>query len=296
MFRLVFLMPCILLALAWPPAPSATKPKIFNMEKLNTTANEDDPCPSQDNQQFLYTSDKGGKSELYLASRKAAGEALLPERLVDELSTEGDVRSAFLLPKNRDGWEYLFFATQYHTGEKKNLDLYRVGRFNPKRPFQGYSAAAPIQAVCTEADEAYPWVSADGKELYFSRKTKDGWKLHRATGKEPLAFDKAEEVAIPAGYYHACLNKAATVMILQGPASESETRQALFFIKRRTTKDAWGEPKPLTSLNSDEGNLGTCSPALSFDTKFLYFASDRPGGKGGLDLYVVAINELNELK
>lgn len=273
------------------------KPKILNMERLNTPANEDDPCPCPDTQQFLYTSDKSGKSELCLASRKSPADPLLPDRVLDKLSTEGDVRSPFLLPRARDGWEYLFFATQYHTeGSEKNLDLYRVGRFNPKRPFQGYSAAAPVQAICTPADEAYPWVSADAKELYFSRKTKDGWRLFRAAAKEPLAFEKEESLPLPAGYYHACLNRAMTLMIVQGPAEGGSDRNALHFCKRRSAKEPWGDPRPLPSLSSDEGKLGTRSPALSFDGKYLYFASDRPGGKGGLDLYVVAVSEIEEFR
>lgn len=273
------------------------KPKVLNMERLNTPANEDDPCPCPDAQQFLYTSDKSGKSEFHIASRKSPTDPLQPDRLLDELSTEGDVRGPFLTAKSRDGWEYLFFATQYHTEvSNKNLDLYRVGRFNPKRPFQGYSAAAPMQALCTTSDEAYPWLSPDGKEMYFSRKTKDGWRLFRAISKQPLAFDMTEEVPLPAGYYHACLNRATTVMILQGPAGTASDRHSLYFCTRRTVQQPWREPKPITALGCDEGKLGIRSPALSFDGKYLYFASDRPGGKGGLDLYVVAVSELEELK
>ena len=36
--------------------------------------------------------------------------------------------------------------------------------------------------------------------------------------------------------------------------------------------------------------------ALSADGKYLYVATDRPGGKGGLDLYGVAVIEIEEIK
>ena len=38
------------------------------------------------------------------------------------------------------------------------------------------------------------------------------------------------------------------------------------------------------------------SPSLSRDGTMLYFASDRPGGKGALDLYVVRTAELKGRK
>lgn len=273
------------------------KPKIQNMERLNSAANEDDPCPSVDGSQFLYASDAGGTRQLFLSERKGAGEPLGAGKLVDELTGEGECRSGYLVPKGKDGWEYLYFATQYHTDKKQpNLDIYRVGRFNPLRPFQGYSAASPVQAIASEADEAYPWVAADAKELYFSRKTKEGWQLMRSMAKEPHVFEKPEVIPLKVGYHHAAVSRTGLVMILQGPLKRGETRQGLFICRRATKNDAWADPKPINSLNSDEGPMGTCSPSLSGDNRYLYFASDRPGGKGGLDLYVVQVSEVSELK
>ena len=45
----------------------------------------------------------------------------------------------------------------------------------------------------------------------------------------------------------------------------------------------WGEPYELP-FNTKE--FEEAHPAISPDGKFLYFASDRTGGKGGMDLYV----------
>ena len=39
---------------------------------------------------------------------------------------------------------------------------------------------------------------------------------------------------------------------------------------------------------------GDRSPCLSRDGLTLYFASDRDGGKGGLDLYSVAVADLKK--
>lgn len=267
------------------------------MERLNTAADEDHPCPSPDNQQLIFTTEQNKEQILYLATRKSPAEPLTRERAMEELTGEGNCSSAYLLPKDKEGFEFLYFATQYHSEKtKKNYDIYRVGRFNPLRPFQGFIAASPIQSIATESDEVAPWVSADAKELYFSRKVGAGWQLMYATAAQPHTFDKPEPVAIEPGYHHATLSRTGLAMILQGPLKSGESRQGLFITRRTSKTDEWSPPKAIASLNSEEGKIGTCSPALSADNKFLYFASDRPGGKGGLDLYVVAVPEVEELK
>lgn len=278
-------------------AVQSKKINILNMEKLNTAANEDDPCIMADNSQFIYTSDEGGSVQLRLASRKSTAEPLTRERILDELAGEGECRSACLLPKDQEGWEYLYFATQYHTDKKKpNLDLYRVGRFSSQRPFQGYSAASPVQITASEMDEAYPCVSVDGKELYFSRRKTAGWKLMRCLARDPHVYETIAEVTMPDGYHHITLSRSGLTMILQGPVKAGEPKQGLFFSKRADKQGLWSEPRPLQSINAAPGELGACSPCLSGDNKYLYFASDRPGGKGGLDLYVVAVSEIEEFK
>ena len=45
----------------------------------------------------------------------------------------------------------------------------------------------------------------------------------------------------------------------------------------------WGVPRPIRALNS---KFHETAPALSGDGKLLYFASDRPGGRGGYDIWV----------
>jgi OOP family OmpA-OmpF porin len=51
--------------------------------------------------------------------------------------------------------------------------------------------------------------------------------------------------------------------------------------------DAWSAPK-MQSLNTDGYN--TQQPFVSPDGKYLFYSSDKPGGKGGFDLYYATLN------
>ena len=66
----------------------------------------------------------------------------------------------------------------------------------------------------------------------------------------------------------------------KGKAKKDDDRLGLFFSAR--IDGQWTAPVPF-DYNSDAYNL--MHPAMSRDGRFLYFASDMPGGEGGTDLY-----------
>ena len=65
-------------------------------------------------------------------------------------------------------------------------------------------------------------------------------------------------------------------------AREGKEKSGDLFL-RRWDGTNWSPPRPMRALNS---NFEETSPSLSGDGKFLYFASNRPGGFGGYDIWV----------
>jgi hypothetical protein len=59
----------------------------------------------------------------------------------------------------------------------------------------------------------------------------------------------------------------------------------LWVSTRESTDDPWSEPVPL-GFPVNIAGFQTRSPGLSADGTTLYLGSDRPGGFGGVDLYV----------
>jgi hypothetical protein len=181
-------------------------------------------------------------------------------------------------------------------GEKgDNYDLYFVSKPLSSADFTSEQGLP----FATQEDEQHPWLTGDGQALYFSRKTEEGWRVYVSSQpKGGGQFGKPVLVeALPAGFHHATLMPDGKTMYLQGPLEKG--RWGLFRSKRgpgdwRNKPEAgWGKPEELKDLNAD-GPTGDRSPNLSRDRDGLklYFASDRTGGKGGLDLYVVSTRDL----
>lgn len=89
----------------------------------------------------------------------------------------------------------------------------------------------------------------------------------------PVCFDRTAETV----YF----SRNILVKGREKRAKDDEQKMRLYFSKK--SGEAWGEPQPLP-FNTNE--FDDCHPALSFDGDKLYFASNRPGGYGGMDLYV----------
>jgi len=253
--------------------------KIVNLEKLNTAADEEDPCPTPDHLGLLYASKARGSYDIYVSKRSALttpfgpGKPFIADKVADE-------RAPFLFK------DKYFFVTNEVRDKKfeklKNFDLMMQ---------IGYQAPLFVGGeVNTPMDETYPWITPTGKELYFSRKTEKGWKLFVANGPVPGPIGKAKEVGFDDDFHRAAIGGNGLTMYLQGPLEKDKI--GIFRSKRAKVGDPWSRPEEVKALNHADSKKGDMQPALTFDGTRLYFVSDRPGGKGGLDIWFVAIASL----
>jgi Tol biopolymer transport system component len=208
-----------------------------------------------------------------------------------EVNQDGDSRSAFVTDGGKYP-QYFFFATnkdlEKPDGRGDNFDIFFLTKLNAKADFTN---PTPLHAISTPADELHPWLSRDGLTLYFSRKDKDGWHTYvasRQKGHEQL--DKPDRLGFPPGFHHPTLTPDGKTMYLQGPLPGK--RWGIY--RSVLNGQSWSSPEPLLALNHPDAPKGDISPALSHDGSKLYFASDRPGGKGGLDLWVAPMGQVGK--
>lgn len=277
------------LFLSVSPAQEPARAPPVNLDKINTDKDEDDPHVSANGLQLYFSSKGKDKYDILVSTRRYASQPWTRGKPVDGfIQTDADDRGVFLTPEGRYP-QFFFYATKRDQLEDANFDLYMAVKQSARAAF---TAPTPINAVCTAADEMDPWLSADGRQLYFSRKTAEGWRVFvssRGQGKGAAAFGAPKPLDLPHGFHHATLTLDGRTMYLQGPLEKG--RWGLFRASR--TSSGWGKPEPLTALNHPDGPIGDRAPCLSRDGTTLYFASDRPGGKGGMDLWMISVASLN---
>ncbi|MFO0867206.1 MAG: hypothetical protein U0744_21635 [Gemmataceae bacterium] len=273
------LLSCALALSAFVAPIHAQEIKVANLEKVNTEADETDPFLTPDGLSLLYATNAKGTFDIYVAKRATstgtfgAGALYYGEKDADE-------RGPCFFN------QYLYFSTNLVPDEKlkdaKNFDIYRkVDKVRPN----------PMPQVNSPEDEMRVFITPAGKELYFSRKTKEGWVLMSTTGPNAGGIKEPKEVGFPVGFHSASLAPNGLSMYLEG---EHEGKAAIFRSKRERVGGSWSMPTLVKNLLHPETKRGDSAPFVASGGTRLIFASDRPGGKGGLDLWSVAIAELKE--
>ncbi len=257
---------------------------------LNLTCNSEhdevDPHITADSRQLYFSSNAKGKYDIVVSQRvRSWAPGKIPE---DYVQTKADDRSVFVTGGRFP--HYLYYATRKDK-ETNNFDIYVAVRQGPTSVF---SSPTPINTICSKADEMHPWLSADGRKLYFSRKTEEGWRVMVTTRMgtsggggfgEPTLIKE-----LPPNFHRVTITPDGKKMFLQGPVEKD--RWGLF----QSTFDgkSWSKPEPL-NVNSPDGPTGDCSPCLTRDGSGLYWASDRPGGKGKMDIWAILVKDLKTI-
>ena len=133
--------------------------------------------------------------------------------------------------------------------------------------------------------ESQPYISADGKELYFVRDTKNNksniYVSQYLQGN--WSAPKSLDVNTRFGEMSPFVNAKGTILYFASEGHGGLGGYDIFMCKRLPSGE-WGDPENLGApVNSEKNEI---SFRLSADGKKCYVSSDRDGGSGGFDIYV----------
>ncbi len=250
---------------------------------VNTEHRDAAPCLSADGLVLLFHSDRpGGQGDLDLweSRRKSAAEQFgEPVNLGAAVNGPALDESACL---SADGLTLLFVSNR--AGGSGGNDIWMARRATTVASWE-----TPVNlggVVNSPSHEYRPWLSGDGLTLTFSslREPRDGlWRARRPTVHDPFGE--------PAPF-----GRQSHLRAVAGPSFTTDGRVMLLHRFNRAFPDdlLWlsrldSPDEPFRNLRSFgptvNGPHVDPDPVASPDGRSVYFASDRPGGEGGYDIW-----------
>lgn len=267
---------------------------------VNTAAPEYFPCLTADNKTLLFTrlvNDqrvRGGKQEDFFMSTKVDGvwQEAQPIREINTPFNEGAPTLS------ADGQWLIFTACEAAGGDwgpyrgKGSCDLFASRLVGDK-----WSEPINIAQINSYDWESQPSFSADGKTLYFVR----GKSTGRGIKKQDIYYTELQadgswtkpqpipgKVNTPFEEESVMIHPDGETLFFSSNGHPGMGGLDIFYSKKQPD-GTWGEPVNLgypINTGGDENSL-----LVSADGTTAYFASDRAGGFGNLDLYSFELPE-----
>jgi outer membrane protein OmpA-like peptidoglycan-associated protein len=161
---------------------------------------------------------------------------------------------------------------------------------------QNYSIINIGKAINSEFEDFAPVVNENETEIVFTTRRRDGnlnenvfsdnkpWEDIFIATKENGEWTKAKNIGAPVGTLNhestTALSRDGNTLIIY----KDENNGDVYITSRKSANEPWSAPEPLEGINST--SYAESSASLSTDGSIIYFSSDRPGGLGGLDIYM----------
>lgn len=268
---------------------------------VNSSAHEYDPSISADELELYFNSYRPGsfgEYDIWMTTRKTKAD---PWGIPVNLGPTVNSPAGELAPSISTDGLSLYFSSD-RSGGYGVQDIWVTTRETKSAPWGEPVNLGPT--VNSVAREHAPSISTDGLELYFSglwefpESSRPGgsggsdiWVTTRKTKRDPWGTPVNLGPAVNSTTYDESPSISGDGLSLyfyshrSGGSGESD----IWVTKRKSTSDPWGTPVnlgPTVNSVSMEGN-----PDISRDGCTLYFASRRPGGSGGSDLWQVSLGK-----
>ena len=225
---------------------------------------------------------------------QATGRARVPflSALVLRANTSGNDFGPSRLFNSSDGFEYLIISSQNAAG---NLDLYYM-KYLPQldNNVPAFPVPIPIKLLNTNYNDAYFAFDSDKRVVYFNSDRSGNFDIYEQSKPISTSLDNWFTSDFASSIKVDSLNTSSEekcpfiykdIMLLSSNRPGGLGGYDLYYSVFKGGK--WGAPinmGPTVNSASDEFR-----PVIGSDTDFtnvfIIYSSNRPGGKGGFDLY-----------
>lgn len=272
-------------------AEAVKNPVPFNPKgvgsSINTTESEYFPSLTADGSTLIFTRRERGDENFYTSTLKDnQWQLATPLEGVNTRENEG---AQAISP---DGTWLVFTACNREgDGSQGSCDLYWS-----QLKATGWTKPVPFSNVINSALwEAQPTIGADNKTLIFSRGNGGPntpislWQTTRQAGGKWAKPEKLPPQINVGGKVHTpFLHPDGQTLYFSSDSLPGMGGSDIFFV-RRELDGTWGKPENIGYPINTKGEEGMI--VVSLDGKTAYYASDRKGGAGGIDIYSFELPE-----
>lgn len=254
-----------------------------NLFELNTKADEFAPKWNQWEKKLYFNSSISGSSLFYTSG--FADKFSSPILVKSPLNQSGDSRSYITFANS--GEAFLAKFTNY--GRRPYLNLHRSIYVK-----NGWSAPEIIQSLKFETFVSHPTISPDGNllvfvtDLYNENNETDlwmSWRKEDNTWTEPIPIDELNSH----GSEITPFLMSSDTLLFASNGYEGPGGYDIFYSV--FIEDKWERPRPIAGVNTEFDESDPCV----FNVENFLFASNRPGGVGGLDLYSAKLSQVDPI-
>lgn len=227
---------------------------------------------------------------------------------VNVINTSFDELGPYLIPQGEGirkiengNQPYQNYILLYATNESGNLDI----KFTQNLTNDNYSKPQDIAFLNSNYDDAYPTLTADSSMIYFCSNREGNFDIYKSDLYKNTTLLAAlsnstsrlitKDTMVSSNGDDKCPFIMDNLMVFASNRSGGYGGFDLYYSIFKNGK--WSEPINFgDKINTryDEYRPIVKTYGDQFTNDFMIFSSNRPGGKGGFDLYYVGINKMSK--
>lgn len=251
-----------------------------NVSIINTSSDDFAPSWNKYTSTLYFTSKKDGKEKLYTTQKDPDGFFQESNYLDSPINkTHNNLSYITFLSEDK-----AYFSTFRKTNSQPILQLF-YSNYKKKAWSEGF----PLEEFINDKFVGHSSISPDRNQLVFSTQSNDGdldlmvsYRLEDGTWREPIALEIMNSIGDEITPHFASDDTLYFASNGQGGPGGYDI---YFSVKYEGN---WQRPSPLFELNTEYDESDICT----LPNGDILFASNRPGGKGGLDIWLASNNRL----